>query len=342
MSEDQPVGIKEGQRFTIDTFRPEDADGVTRLFTAVYGNGYPVRLVYDPAALVSAFHAKENVPAVARTENGDIVGYDALFRSAPNPKLYEAGQGLVLPAYRGIGISVEMNRYVCDVLAKEFDVNAIFGEAVCNHTYMQKSWSGLVGSDTETALEVDLMPAKAYTQEQSSSGRVAVLPMFKIYRKRPHTVYIPPIYREQLAYIYSKINDTRTLELSSENIPQEAATESSSQVFDFANVARIAFSGTGRDFDSIFDKKEEELLRERIIVIQVWLKLGMPWIGRIVDSLRDRGYFLGGVLPQWFDSDGLLMQKVIGTPNWEGIQLYSERAKTIMDFTRADWQATTR
>lgn len=342
MSGGQSVGIKEGQQFRIDTFRPEDADGVARLFTTVYGNGYPVRLVYDPAALVSAFHAGENIPAVARTESGDIVGYDALFRSAPNPKLYEAGQGLVLPAYRRIGISVEMNRYLCDVLAKEFDVDAIFGEAVCNHTYMQRSWAGPVGHDAETALEVDLMPAEAYTQEQSSSGRVSVLPMFKIYRKKPHTVYIPPIYREQLTYIYSKVNDTRTFELSSENIPPEAITESSSRVFDFANVARIAFSGAGRDFDGVFDKKEAELLSGQIIVIQVWLELGTPWIGRIVDALRDRGYFLGGVFPQWFDSDGLLMQKIIGTPNWEGIRLYSERAKTIMDFVRADWKTTAR
>ncbi|OPY69245.1 MAG: hypothetical protein A4E63_01848 [Syntrophorhabdus sp. PtaU1.Bin050] len=342
MSGGQSAGIKEGQQFRIDTFRPEDAAGVARLFTTVYGNGYPVRLVYDPAALVSAFHAKENIPVVARTENGDIVGHNALFRSAPNPKLYETGQTLVLPAYRGIGISVEMNRYICDVIAKEFDVDAIFSEAVCNHTYMQKSWSGLAGQGAETALEVDLMPAEAYTQEQSSSGRVSVLSMFKIYRKKPHRVCIPPIYREQLTYIYSKVNDARTFELSSKNIPREATTESSSRVFDFANTVRIAFSGAGRDFDSVFDKKEAELLSGQITVIQVWLELGMPWIGRIVDSLRDRGYFLGGVFPQWFDKDGLLMQKVIGTPNWEGIQLYSERAKTIMDFVRADWKTTAR
>ncbi len=32
--------------------------------------------------------------------------------------------------------------------------------------------------------------------------------------------------------------------------------------------------------------------------------------------LREKGFFLGGVLPQWFDDDGLLMQKVLFTPDF--------------------------
>jgi len=32
------------------------------------------------------------------------------------------------------------------------------------------------------------------------------------------------------------------------------------------------------------------------------------------------------------------MQKVIGEPNWDGIQLYFDRAKKILEMVRADWE----
>jgi len=59
-----------------------------------------------------------------------------------------------------------------------------------------------------------------------------------------------------------------------------------------------------------------------------------------VKILRTKGFFLGGVLPQWFDDDGLLMQKVLFTHDFESIQLYSERARRIRDFVKSDWERT--
>ncbi len=38
-----------------------------------------------------------------------------------------------------------------------------------------------------------------------------------------------------------------------------------------------------------------------------WLNLAEPWVGDAAAILREKGYFWGGVLPRWFDTDGLLM-----------------------------------
>ena len=54
--------------------------------------------------------------------------------------------------------------------------------------------------------------------------------------------------------------------------------------------------------------------------------------------MREHGYFLGGMLPCCLNGDGLLMQKVNQEPDWEGIALYSERAKRIEKMIRRDWQ----
>jgi hypothetical protein len=328
--------IEAGQAFVIDTFQPEDAEGVTRLFNAVYGDGYPVKLVYNPQELITAFKAGENVPVVARTSKGDVVGYVALYRSAPNPQLYEGGQGLVLPAYRSAGIGLAVTRHASEVLIPQMGIEVILGEAVCNHVYMQKSVAVL--GHIPMALEVDLMPAEAYSKEKSASGRVAALAGFRVYRRKPHTVYVPQIYQEPLDYLYSGFDDPRTFAVSGETIPAGPGTDLAVQVFDFAKVARVTVLAAGQDFDHRLRSEEEKLQEKGIIVMQVWLNLSCPWVGQIAELLRQRGYFLGGVLPRWFDDDGLLMQKIKGRPNWEGIQLYLDRAKKILEFVRGDWE----
>jgi hypothetical protein len=342
MTLDGRYKIEEGQEFAIDMFRSEDAEGISHLFRAVYGEGYPVKLVYNPAGLIEAFDKRENIPAVARTGKGDIVGYCALYRSTPNPELYENGQALVLPSYRSLGIISKLCLFLYETASKQ-KIDAIFGEAVCNHVYTQKTAAGLFGDDSETAIEIDLMPEEAYIAEKSSSGRVAAILMFSIFKQNPQTIYIPKAYQDPLDYILSakntKLDDNHTFRESSEEAPANIETVFRTTVFDFAKVARIAFSEAGGDFETIFEKIEEDMLLQRIVVIQVWLKLTTPWIGSIVDTLRRKGYFLGGVLPRWFGDDGLLMQKVISSPNWEGIKLYSVRANNILKLIKADWEA---
>jgi hypothetical protein len=332
--------IEPNQPFVIDDFRPEDASGVTKLFRAVYGDGYPVKLVYNPDQLINAFHALENIPVVARTSKGDLVAYEAIYRSCPNPQVYEAGQGLVLPSYRKNNIINSINQYVCEVMAPRTGIDSVFGEAVCNNIYMQKSWH--VFAKITTALEVDLMPARAYTKEGTASGRVACLLMFRNYCSRPQTVYMPAVYKDVLEYIYAHIEDQRTLSPSVEKPEKGLLTEIGRQVFDSAKVARLTVNEAGDDFPSIFDRHEKEMRDQEIVVIQVWLKLSQPWVGSIVENLRTKGYFLGGLLPGWFGTDGLLMQKIMEKPNWEGIQIYSEKGKEILKIVKDDWESQAR
>ena len=110
------------------------------------------------------------------------------------------------------------------------------------------------------------------------------------------------------------------------------------ELFDFAKVARIAFYETGSDFAERISDLESEAVENGSVVIQVWLKLTSPWVGSVVSVLQRGGFFIGGVLPQWFDDDGLLMQKLLFTPDFESIQLYSDRARRIRDLVKSDWQ----
>ncbi len=333
--------IEPGQSYVFDFFRPEDAEGVVRLFKTVYGEGYPIRTFIDPELLIAENAAGRTISSVARTPKGDIVGHTAIFCSAPYKKVYESGAGLVHPDYRGgAGIFGGLGIHGEKTAAPQFGVETIFGEPVCNHVFSQKATAS-AGYVTQ-AVEVDLMPASAYDKEKSALGRVSTLLDFKTLQDKPHEVYLPRVYEEPFNYLYGGLDDKRQIHLSAAEQPPEIPTDLNVQVFDFAQVARVEVSQAGRDFAMVVGQEEKKLLSRNVIVIQVWLNLAWPWINTVVLDLQTRGYFLGGLLPRWFDTDGMLMQKIIGRPNWEGLQLYFDRAKKLLEWVRTDWESTIR
>lgn len=325
-----------GLPYEVGSFRQEDADGIVRLFKAVYGEGYPIRLFYDPKGIIDANRSGELYAVVARTPSGEVIGVHHLYRSAPFRDLYEWGAGVVLEQYRGEGVSGNVAKLMDAVIIPELQLLAVFGEAVCNHLHMQKACIRL--GYLETAIEVALMPAEAYTHAKTSSSRVATVLSFKCYRQKPHTVYLPRVYEHELRFIYEGIQDVRTFARSDQDLNPHVESSAEMTIFDFAKVARIAVHQTAADFSSLLDDLETRATDQGTLVLQVWVKLSDPAVAAAVEVLRRRGYFIGGPLPRWFDADGLLMQKLFCPPDFEKIQLYTDRARAILDMIKSDYE----
>jgi len=326
--------------FKIDVFRPGDAVGVSGLFKEVYGDGYPVKIVYDPEEFTRAVDRQEYIPVVARTPEGGIVGFSSFYRSAPNKRLYEMGLSMVSAGYRSTAVLGLLVRRLVKVALASPCLDAFFGEVVCNHVLMQKS-SGVFKA-VETAIEIDLMPSEAYEKDENVSGRVSTVVSTRTIVPRPHTIRVPEVYGDYLAYIYNAFDDSRAFERSDERLPDDRSTEFTVQIFEGAGVARITVNEAGSDFETVLDSEEKAARSRGVTVTQVWLNLSWPWVGGCVEALRSRGYFFCGPFPRWFGEDGLLMEKVEGRPNWEGIILYSERARQILEFIKEDWAEVTR
>ncbi len=329
--------IEPEQDWKIDLFKPEDAEGVALLFRSVYGAGYPIRAYVEADLLRAENAAGRIISSVARTTNGDIVGHNALYQSAPYKKIYEAGAGLVHKEYRGgHGIFSEMVAHNIEVGKTRFGVELVYGEAVCNHVFSQRLGHNL-GLITQ-AIEIDLMPAAAYDKEQSARGRVSTTLNFKTLKPHPHTVFLPPLYEQQLRFIYDSMDDQRNLTLADQALPLKIKTQLKTEVFSFAGIARIAVIVSGSDLVETLKNEEQRLQKEGVEILQVWLKLASPDVGAAIVCLKESGYFLGGVLPRWFDEDGLLMQKIKGEPNWEGMQIHFDNDRKLVELVRDDWQ----
>jgi hypothetical protein len=331
--------IEPGQTWGYDLFRPEDAEGVAALFRQVYGEGYPIRHFIEPDLLRQKNATQEVVSSVARTPKGDIVGHNALFQSAPFAGIRESGAGVVHPAYRGgAGIFKGMCQHGEVFLDQQMQGQALHCEPVCNHVFSQKLCHGL--NWLSFAVEVDLMPASAYTQEKSAEGRVTTLVGSRALRPRPHRVHLPARFDRQIRAMYANLNDSREFVPAAETPPPpDLVTRIVAQVFGFARVARLAVHEIGADFAEALDREAGQAAAQGTTVFQVWLNAGRPWVGWAVELLRQRGYFLGGPLPRWFDDDGLLMQRMEHRPHWESINLAFDDDRELVRLVREDWES---
>ena len=71
-------------------------------------------------------------------------------------------------------------------------------------------------------------------------------------------------------------------------------------------------------------------------MVQVALALDSPSADAAVEALRDAGFWFGALLPRWMGADALLMQRAIKSPNFNGINLYTDDAKALLRFVRQD------
>ena len=332
-----PASETKRQEIEIDFFRTEDAPGITRLFRQVYGEGYPIATYYHPEQIIKENASGRLISCVARTSAGEVVGHNALVLLDPVTHLYENAAGAVLSTFRGQAIFPRLFEHTIVHTSKRFAVEGIIGEPVTNHTHLQKMCLQL--NFKESGLEVDLMPAAAYGMEGGESRRVSVLLGYFIHKPKPQTVFLPPVYQDELDYLYAGLDLERTFAPSEKILPVEGDSQGSITLFQMAQVARIRMTIIGADFDQYTSLLEHEARDEGITVFQIWLPLASPFAAAATDILRGHGYFLGGVLPCFATGDGLLLQKVSQEPYWQGIRLLTERSKKIVEMVRRDRQS---
>lgn len=324
------------QSFSVRQLEKEEAGLVGKLFRAVYGEEYPAAYVYNPEELWAENQKGNTYSILAFNEEGRAVGHLAIYRSAPSSRVYEAGQLLVIPEYRGSEAAAQLIKYLNEILVKEIQVDVLFSESVCNHRFSQKN--AIRSGYVDTALEIDLMPAEAYEKEGRGTGRVACLLQFKEESCQGQKVYLPSSYHSQLSFFYEGLS-LREIEKAPTALPQKGETASQEKIYHFASVTRVSVERIGSDFSSYLAKLEQLAQEKNIQAMQVYLPLNDAGIEEAVSILREKGFFLGGILPCWFGGDGLLMQRLwTKSPNFAEISLYSAKAKKMLGLILADWE----
>jgi hypothetical protein len=327
-----PGTVEPGQSIEVVPFRPDDAEGVARLYFAIYGENFPLDYVYDPEQITAANAGPDLHQFVARTPAGDVVGLTALFRVAPNPDIMESGGLMILPAYRGGGLAMRLGKVSLGDLPEELSLSAVFTQPVCDHVLSQKLTRHF--SLRPYALELEAMPPRPEGSTDGVGGRISLLNELRVHRDVPHTVHLPERFAGFLKDLYAKYGLERSFGAAS---PASGRTRAGVTTMDGASLAKLLVDEPGADLGETIDAFEDGHPGRHAYQLQ--LPLAHPGLPAAEEAARERGYFLGGLLPMWTGTDVLLLQKLASDPDFSLPLLLTDEARELMDCIRSDWAA---
>lgn len=320
--------------FEVREFCPEDVTALIATFAKVYGPDYPVSVVYDPNHWISKNQTEDLFTYVAENADGRLAGLVSFYRVAPFPGLYEFGQLAIDPEFRRAGLGQRL----CAEALERFSVQpvaaGVFGEMGCHWTASQSIVHHLEFVDT--ALEVGLFPAQTYSKEHQLSGRISALMAYRDLRDRAHPLHVPDRWRPLLQFCYQGLEVRRDwVECSSE---LHGSSRQRSEYLEGPALARLDFWECGADFESVLSQLERDYLELGAQVLQLALNLEDPRSLAAGEAAAARGYSCCGLLPRWFDGDGLLLQRNREKPSFGNDRIDGSKGKELAQRIELQWQ----
>jgi hypothetical protein len=320
--------------FRIALFTPEDAPDVSLCYRETYGDTFPMQYVYDPAEIARRHDGVNHRTIIVRDSENRLAGMGSLFRSGPNPLLYEAGQLMVSRRHRGKGLSNIIGQTVLEEFPTQIPVDAVFIEALCSHVLSQPS--ALKCGLLPTGVELEWLPALGRKKDAGVTVNTSLLMLFRVYRDAPHTIHLHPAYAGFIGQRIGELGVARTVEPG--DLPSAEATDAQWDRLRGASCATLSVFRPGKDWPDVLARFEAEAAG---CALHVRLNLGdraTPWA---IDVLRGRQFFLSAYLPLWFQTDGMLLQKLPTDPDFSVPKYGSVGAKALAEAIRADWEAVT-
>jgi hypothetical protein len=336
-----PKNNRQGDRalpedaFQIAAVGETNAALVGDVFRAVYGEEFPVKYVYEPELLMREIHSEKLAAVLALDAFGRAAGYVSVYKTAPNPRLWEAGNMIVAPEYKHTHVSnLLANSYFSPHLQQKGKSDGLFGEAVCCHYFSQvgSSKAGLI----DCALELDQLDGASFKDNRAGTARVSCVLNFLEHTDPPSPVYVPQEYAGILQKLSLPLRP-RVFRPSTAPLSTADATRTEERYYASARTWKWAVWEIGTDWPAKVAELLSAAKQRGVISLQVSLNMACPPIGTAAQSLRSHGFFLGGLLPRWFGSDGLLLQQVFGAEtDYDQTLLYTRTAKELLTFIRAD------
>jgi GNAT superfamily N-acetyltransferase len=326
--------------WVIDLFQPEDAAGVVDIYRAIYGGYFPMPEIYNAVWHIKQAQSKDSLRVVARLPDGRIIGTAALFRAVrTNIQLYESGGLMVRQEYRNQNIATQLAHYIYNSLQERYAIGQIWAEAVCNHLISQRL--SIENGYTACALELDIMSenvSEKFSGSNTAHSLVSELVVFKAYNHNRRLVYLPAAYEDVLTKLYAPFQFGHQFLIPGSKRVAESSTNADIDSTSYNGLTRISVTQIGTDFTSWLDRTDNELKKSESMAYQVILPLDTPLIDPATEILRNKGYWLGGLLPRWFGHDGLLMQKTLHEPDFSKIKVYSQPGEAVLAMVEADYK----
>lgn len=313
---------------------------VPALFRKVYGDEYLHKEVYQPEALWQQIQRGNILAVLAYSSLGLPVGYVALGRLTSNPRLWEEKGLIVDPEYNDSGVAIPLAEYFAKrENHRDIDIEGIFSYAVCHHYFTQIICAKAGWNDC--FLTLDYIDKSLYTR-QPDTTRVACVMMYAEFTEQKEIGYLPREYERVFRQIAQPLNP-RDFRMVDDSLPDSTVTVWEDAGNMPAGSWHITVRDIGADWSDIVSEFLDQAHQRKIVSLQVILNMACPCISVAVTILREQGFFLGGLAPRWFGSDGILMQTVLGKkPDYDTIKLYTRTGRTLLASVRTDQETVQR
>ena len=337
-----PAPSREAGGYVICGFAASDAADIPLAFNEVYGRDYLNPLVYDPEGFAGLIASGVQISFVARDGEGDFAGHLALAFSAPNRRLVEVSQGIVLPAHRKSGIFARLMERAVNFARHELGAQAVFGTALTNHAVSQRVLAACGFRDV--GLEVDYVPARMLVREGAAGPSATLVQYLDLGRREEPPCHLPPSYAAWFVRLFEGAAVAGQRQVTRATGLDRRASLSERKDMPRFDMARLLVHRPGFDFWSLVDAQEGEAESSGRRIFQVLISLGSAEGAAAVELLRAWGYASGGLLPGYLDGGQhvAIMYRSFQQPYFEGVKLHSESAEQLLSDIVADWQQAER
>lgn len=326
---------KEQTTYIIDGFAPQDADRLPDLFRRIYGDHYLSADVYDPQAYRRANADGSCHSLVARGPGGAPVGHLGILKSAAHPGVRELGQGVVDPGHRTQGLLGQMIDTCIAIADRDPGCCGLFGAALTNHVFSQRAlWRA---DFVDVGFEIGYVPARMMQIEATGAGPTATVLQYRALDDAPRQVaYLPSAYSDLMLALYDQLHLTRAFATADRPLDQAGRSRIETVDLPRFDLVRLNIRRVGHDLERRVADTVAFARRNGRTMVQVVLALDSPCTDAAVAALRAAGFWFGALLPRWMGTDALLLQRAIGEPWFEGMELYTDDARALLRYVRED------
>jgi hypothetical protein len=186
--------------YHVRRLRDADAAAVSKLVSAVYGNTYYPRDLYDPGQIIRLNEAGKLISVIALDAANLVVGHYALERPHAEA-IAEASDAIVLPEHRHHHL-LEQMRLPLREEAVCLGLVGLVGYAVTNHCFSQKAEEHFGAHPCGLAL--GLWPGSFHNLPEPLSQRMSFVLYFKYLRLPRKVLHAATPHQELLARIYQQ------------------------------------------------------------------------------------------------------------------------------------------
>jgi serine/threonine-protein kinase RsbW len=248
--------------------------------------------------------------------------------------------GIVDSRFRGHGLSVRVGI----IRAQEFQRLGLIGlyqYATTAHAISQKLT--LATSSVETGVLLGYLPEATSSMQRPTGPLGWRIPSIMLYlplaEAPARTVCVPERYREFASDIYARAGLERQLAEVGPGLP-DTPTRLRSVLDTPRSLARVVVERAGRNLVSEVSKGLRDVGSSAAQIVHIDLRLSDPSTPESVETLRELGFFFGGVLPELRDDDVIRLQSARQGPlDRSAIAVVSEVSERLLDFVLADREA---